>query len=116
MTRKRNRIFWAPKARRDLISIWDHFARVASPQVADNLLREIRFAADRLSTDARMWRLRLDVLPDLRGGLRSAPVRPYNVFYRIAPQSPEDRLEVEIIRVLHQHRDLATLLAEDGHQ
>lgn len=106
MAHNRNRIFWSPRAEQDLIEIREHFARVASPDVADRLLHEIGFATDHLATDPRMWRVRRDVMPDPPGGLRSIPVHPYVVFYRIAPQSPEERMDVEIIRVLHQRRDL----------
>src|SRR5947199_10813495 len=35
------RLAWAPRARRDLQDIWQYFARVGSPEIADGLLREI---------------------------------------------------------------------------
>ena len=43
------RVVWSPKARQDLRQIWRYFARVASPDIADKLLREIRDATERLA-------------------------------------------------------------------
>jgi len=42
MTAGRSKLFWSPKARRDLIDIWKYYAKTASQEIADNLLREIR--------------------------------------------------------------------------
>jgi plasmid stabilization system protein ParE len=35
------RVVWAPRAKQDLVSIWRYYARVASPDIADNILLEI---------------------------------------------------------------------------
>jgi len=106
---------WSPAAEQDLLGIWDYFARAAAPEVADNLLHEIKWATDRIvSVDPRMWRVRSDVMPHVRGGLRSAPIHPYIIFYRINPTPERD--DIEIIRVLHQERDLPTLLSDTAHQ
>jgi plasmid stabilization system protein ParE len=115
MAKKRDRIvLWSPAAKKDLIDIWGYFARVASSEVADKLLHEITWAAARIaSVDPRMWRLRTDIMPDMLGGLRSAPVHPYVIFYRTTPQSKNDHDDVEIIRVLHQQRDLPSILSDD---
>jgi plasmid stabilization system protein ParE len=42
------RVIWAPKAEDDLREIWHYFVRVASPETAENLLREITSASVRL--------------------------------------------------------------------
>ncbi len=46
-------------------------------------------------------------------GLRSIVVHPYPyvVFYRIA--APEDAFSVEIVRILHQRRDIEQALREN---
>ena len=107
-------VLWSPASRQDLIDIWTYFARVASPEIADKLLREIDAAGNRIaSVDPRMWRLRLDLIPDLPGGLRSAPVHPYAIFYRLTPPIKGEHFDVEIIRVLHQQRDLPSILGSD---
>ena len=113
MERKRNQITWSPAAQRDLIDIWQYFARVVSPESADKLLDEIQVTLNRLIRDPRMYRVRRDLMPDLRGGLRSAPVHPYAIFYRIDHDSPGERMDVQVIRVLHQQRDLPTVLSND---
>jgi plasmid stabilization system protein ParE len=99
MERKRNQITWSPAARRDVLDIWRYFARVVSPESADKLLDEIQFTLNRLIVDPRMYRVRSHVMPELQGGLRSAPVHPYAIFYRIDHSSPDDRMDVQIIRV-----------------
>jgi plasmid stabilization system protein ParE len=48
MAEARRELIWAAEARRDLIDIWKYFARTASPEIADKLLRDIRTAAERL--------------------------------------------------------------------
>jgi toxin ParE1/3/4 len=89
------RIVWAPKANQDLRDIWLYYARVASPEIADNLLREVGRVVARLEDHALSWRARDDIMP----GLRSILVHPYIVFYRVRGTN------VEIVRVLHQRRD-----------
>ena len=78
MPAKRRHVVWAPRAKRDLADVWRYYARVASIEVADKLLREIDDAARRLSDDALRWRARDELMP----GLRSALVPPYVIFYR----------------------------------
>jgi plasmid stabilization system protein ParE len=63
MPRAPRRVVWAPRAKQDLRSIWRYFARVASPDIADNLLRDINRAAAGLDEGALQWRARDDVMP-----------------------------------------------------
>ena len=79
MPRKHRRVVWAPKSKNDLLDVWRYYQRVASPEIADKLLREIEEAGQRLGNEALMWRARDEIVP----GLRSVLVRPYTVFYRI---------------------------------
>jgi toxin ParE1/3/4 len=72
---------------------------VASPEIADKLLRDIDRAGERLAQQALLWRARDDVMP----GLRSVLVHPYIVFYRLTDTS------VEIARVIHGRRNLAAI-------
>lgn len=95
-------LIWAPRARLDLIEIWRYYAEVASPEIADKLLREIDQAAGRLGEYPESGRIRDEVVP----GLRSVLARPYTVFYRIGNDV------IEIVRVLHERRDFGTALAE----
>jgi toxin ParE1/3/4 len=76
---------------------------VASPEIADKLLRDIDRAAQRLGHRPQMGRSRDEVL----AGLRSVLVHPYTIFYRVTG------LSVEVVRVLHERRDFSTILTKD---
>jgi plasmid stabilization system protein ParE len=100
------RLIWSPAAKEDLLNMWRHYARVASPEIADKLLHEIEFAADRLKDDPLRWRLRMEVMPDLKGGLRSVLSHPYTVFYQL------DDDDVRVVRVLHERQNFAAFLSD----
>ena len=102
MPAKRRRVVWAPRAKRDLGDVWRYYARVASTEIADKLLREIEGAAERLSENALRWRARDEIMR----GLRSALVHPYVIFYRI------ENGVVEIVRVLHGRRNFAAIFSK----
>ena len=99
----RRRLLWAPSSRRDLLDIWHYYAGIASADVADRLLRDIHGAAERARARPLTWRTRDEVMP----GLRSVTAHPYVVFYRVENDA------VEIVRVLHQRRDIAAAFARD---
>ncbi len=89
-------LVWAPKAKQDLRNIWAYFVRVASPEIADQVLGEIDQAAARLGDRPYLGRTRDEVLPGLRGVL----------FYKVTDTT------VEIVRVLHERRDFSAALPE----
>lgn len=93
-------LVWAPKAKQDLYRIWQYYSRLASPEIADTLLREIAEQAERLGQRPFIGRSRTEILTDLRSTL----VHPYTVFYRVTEST------VEVLRVLHERRDLPTAL------
>jgi toxin ParE1/3/4 len=93
---------WAPAAQRDVDEIWDYYSEVASPQTAERLLTSIFAAVARIAVHPLQGRSR----KDLRPSLRSIRVPPYLIFYR----AESDRQQ--IVRVLHEKRDLATELRE----
>jgi toxin ParE1/3/4 len=99
MAGKRRQVVWAPRAKRDLQDVWRYYERIASPEIADKLLREINEAGERLADQALMWRARDEVLP----GLRSVLVHPYTIFYRVKNGV------VEIARVVHERRDFTAV-------
>src|SRR6266571_4256751 len=104
-----NKIAWAPAAKEDVLNIWRHLAYVASTEIADDVLQDIDSAFRRILSEPRLRRLRMDILPDLRGGLRTVLVHPYTIFYRISyPGEHEEIDDIEIIRVLHERRDFET--------
>jgi plasmid stabilization system protein ParE len=63
------RVIWAPKAKQDLRRVWRHYARVASLDIADQIVKEIANVGARLSDQALMWRARDEVAPGLRSVL-----------------------------------------------
>jgi toxin ParE1/3/4 len=103
MTDKLSRLTWAPRARQDLHDIYRYFARVASPDVADQLLRDIARAAERLHNRPLIGRSRDEIL----SGLRSVRVHPYAVFYRVVDSG------VQVVRVLHERRNLPETFARE---
>jgi toxin ParE1/3/4 len=92
-------IDWSPKAKKDLRDIWRYYARTASLEVADRMLRKISVESERIGRHPTPGRER-DEFP----GLRRLPVRPYTIFFRITPE------KAEVARVLHEERDFPTLL------
>jgi toxin ParE1/3/4 len=103
MPEKRRRVVWAPKAREDLRNVWQHYARVASPDIADGILREIASAGAHLAEHALMWRARDEVA----SGLRSVLSHPYVIFYRVKDHT------VEVARVLHGRRNFAEVFKKE---
>jgi plasmid stabilization system protein ParE len=71
------RVVWAPRAKQDLLEIWRYYARVASPEIADDILREIERVAAGVGRNPLARRLREELGP----GLRSALVSPHTIFY-----------------------------------
>jgi toxin ParE1/3/4 len=90
---------WSPAAKKDLNQIWHYYARTASPEVADGIVRQISLESERIGRQPTPGRER-DEFP----GLRRLLVHPYTVFFRITTT------KAEVARVLHEQRDFPTLL------
>jgi len=84
-----------PRARRDLIEIWN-FIAADSERAADKLLDRIEEILRMLGDNPKAGRVR----PELSRGLRSFPVRNYVVFYE--PNSAG----IELVRVLDGRLDI----------
>jgi toxin ParE1/3/4 len=102
MPGKPSRLIWAPEADRDLLGIWGYYAAEASAEIADKIVQQIVTAARRVSGLPLSGRSR----DDLKPGLRAALAHPYVVFYRLKGS------DVEILRVLHERRNLPKALAK----
>ena len=94
---------WSPAAEIDLKAIWRYYAETASVEVADRIYRKLVEGALSAAEQPLAGRSRDDLVP----GLRAAIVHPWLVFYRAA----SDR--VEIVRLLHGRRDLASQFRVD---
>jgi plasmid stabilization system protein ParE len=64
---------WSPAAKKDLLDIWAWFADIASPDIADNLLREIGVGGLHISKNPLAWRVHDEIMRDIR----AVPVHPY---------------------------------------
>jgi toxin ParE1/3/4 len=95
---------WSPEALADLDQIWDYYAGVAGPNVADNVLREIGRVAAVIEDHPLAGRAR----DEIRLGLRSLAANPHVAFYRVVNGRPE------IIRVLDGRRDIDEIFTDSG--
>jgi toxin ParE1/3/4 len=96
-------LVWAPKSKRDLVDIWKYYAKVASPELANTMLRELDRAAMRLARHPLSGRSRDEIVP----GLRSLLVHPHSIIYHVTESA------IEIARILHERRDFSAALAND---
>ena len=83
--------------------MWSYYARVATPDIADKMVREIAKTSERLADQALMWRARDEVAPGLRSVLR----HPYVIFYRVSNGT------VQVVRVLHGRRNFSAVFKEE---
>ena len=97
------RVIWSPAAEQDLLDIWAYYARVGSPTVADNLLRDIQRAGEAVAEHPLLSRDRRELLRDLR----SVVVHPHVIFFRVRDD------DMEIARVLHGRRDFPAIFSQE---
>jgi toxin ParE1/3/4 len=95
MNNRKTSLIWSKDAENDLFEIWAYLAREASPEIATDQLRAIAEATSILVAWPQSGRARDHIRP----GLRSVVASSYVVFYRVVQV-------VEIVRVLHQRRDI----------
>ncbi len=62
MAKEPRRVVWAPRAKRDLLDVWRYYARVASPEIADKLLRDINQAGERMGDRPLSHRARDEIM------------------------------------------------------
>ena len=91
------RVEYSVLAKADLARIWEHHAEQVTIRSADLTIQRIEETLRRIVLrHPSAGRIR----PELGSGIRSFPIVPYVVFYRIEPR------RVRIERVLHGHRDI----------
>jgi toxin ParE1/3/4 len=93
------RLLWSASAEEDLFSIWRYGAREWSTIRADEHVRALSHACERLLRAPELGRPREELIT----GLRSITEDPHVVFYRVSGRT------IEIVRVLHQHEDVETV-------
>ena len=100
---RRRRLIWSVEAEQDLFDISAYLTARASAKIAERYLREIGRAAERARSRGLPGRTRHELMP----GMRSVLVHPYVIFFQVTESS------IEIVRVLHQRRDLESIFADD---
>jgi toxin ParE1/3/4 len=103
MARSERDIVWSADAERDIDGIWDYLAAEASTRVADEAVRDLFRTCDRLVDHAFLGRPRNELIP----GLRSILSHPHIIFYRVTGSN------IEVVRVLHQRRDIEAIFGSD---
>ena len=96
---------WSPVALADLVSIWNHYAKIAGRLTADKAARDVGVACRTLQERPFAGRARDDVRP----GLRAIPAGPLVVFYRVGPEQG-----AEILRVLDRRKDVEEMFGGEG--
>jgi len=97
----RDGLVWSAQAEADLISIWQWGAEEWSDRVADEHLFNIERTCERLINNLMLGKARDELIV----GVRSLPVRPHVVFYRVGKR------HVQIVRVLNQRMDVEHIFA-----
>jgi toxin ParE1/3/4 len=92
----------SPKAKADIVEIWDYTASVHGPDAADSYVTEI----NRVMVLALQYSKIGSDYSDIRQGYRKLRSGSHLIFY-----IPHDG-GIEIIRVLHQQSDIPERLAD----
>lgn len=88
-------VLFRPEARADINDIWDYTAERWDDDQADTYTRQIADACKRLAAGTRSGR----PIEDIRPGYYKFLAGSHVIYYR------ERNVEIEIVRVLHQHMD-----------
>ena len=94
----RKRAHITPLARTDLDDVWDYVSP-AGKVAADRFVTRIRKQCRLLGRFPGLGKPRDELAP----GLRSFPVSPFVIFFRLGERA------VEIVRILHGARDFASI-------
>jgi toxin ParE1/3/4 len=90
-------------AKDDLTEIWATIAEARDEQTAERMTRAILRKCRSHAQFPESGRLRENISP----GVRSFPVRPYVVFYRV------DENTIMVLRVLHGKRDVERVMKSE---
>jgi len=99
MARRNDRLIWSDDAEADLLSIWCYGADEWSPTIADDHLEDLDRTCRMLIEAPDLGRAR----DELVVGVRSIPLDPHIIFYRISAAG------IEVLRVLHQREDVTNI-------
>lgn len=95
-------VLFTPLATEDLQQIWLYLAIEADEDAADRFVSRIEEKCRRIALTPKGFRLRPELLPDLR----SFPFKTYIIFY-VAIESG-----IEVFRIIHAARDIEQAIEE----
>jgi toxin ParE1/3/4 len=99
------RVIISPRADQELEEIWLSIA-ADDPATATRVVRTIGAKISLLADHRRLGRRRSDILP----AMRMLVEQPYLILYETHPNTDDGPIsEVEIVRVVHGHRDPTSL-------
>lgn len=90
------RYLLSPAAQADLEQIWDYTDAQWGVDQAEEYLRELQYAIERLAANPRIGR----TCDEIRPGYRKLSVGAHTLFYRVTAEDI-----VDVVRVLHQRMD-----------
>ena len=91
-----NRYVLSPAARADLEQIWDYSSERWDDDQAEEYLREVQRAIERVVANPRIGR----ACDEVRPGYRKHAVGSHTLYYRIASDDV-----IDVVRILHQRMD-----------
>jgi len=103
MARHNPALIWSPEAIVDLDGIWFYYFQVAGFETAEKIVRDIYEGVTLISDHPLSGRVR----DEITAGLRSYPVAPHVIFYRVKNEAPE------LIRILDGRQDIDTIFSTD---
>jgi toxin ParE1/3/4 len=95
-------VLWSLEALGDIDRLWDYYVRMAGPDTANKILREIAEVVPTIDDYPFAGRVR----DEIRAGLRSLATSPHVVFYRLNDDRPE------IVRVLDGRQDVEDIFSD----
>lgn len=96
-----SRYVLSPAARADLEQIWDYSSQRWDDDQAEEYLREIQRAIERVVSNPTIGR----ACDDVRPGYRKHAVGSHTLYYRIGRDDVIDDDVIDVVRVLHQRMD-----------
>lgn len=92
-----SRYLLSPAAQADLEQIWDYTQDRWGVDQAEEYLRELQRAIERVAANPRIGR----ACDDIRPGYRKLVSASQTLFYRVTAEGP-----VDVVRVLHRRMDV----------
>lgn len=101
----KTKVLWTPQAREDLLDIYVSIG-LDNPAAAERVFSVLKERARELGQTPRMGMRRPEIAPSARALVEGS----YLILYETQPDADDEPIvSVEIVRVVHGHRDLSRL-------